>query len=177
MEDKPWLTHQLCRILNLMNKDDVHNSIWDKIVGFLQDESLSIYSWQNYHLWLILARHKIHCKDLVRFAVKAVEKNDDTKRPEIASMLIYLSTVDKGYRRVILRKFQERFTHGYFQNRLSLISLRSFDPSLININNLHDSLKSSLRTLHNHKDKDLVYVPFLGDGLLQLFIPHQIYSL
>lgn len=156
--ENPWITRQICNVLNLMSKDQIENEDWDAIVKVVLEEKFNTYSLQTYQIWMLLARHKYKTRELVQFAVKAIEKNDETMRPVIAAMVIYLSSVDDKFRRVILRKYGEDFTHGYFQNRLTLISLRSFPTDLVSKKHTNPSLIFAHEFLYNYKDKDLVYI-------------------
>lgn len=156
--ENPWITRQICNVLNLMSKDQIENEDWEAIVKVVLEEKFNTYSLQTYQIWMLLARHKYKTKELVQFAVKTIEKNDETMRPVIAAMVIYLSSVDDKFRRVILRKYGEDFTHGYFQDRLTLISLRSFPTDLISKKHTNASLIFAHEFLYKFKDKDLVYI-------------------
>ena len=156
--DKPWITTQVCKVLNLVDTKTFKEEFLNILKEIVLDENYNIYTFQTYQVWLLLARHKCKSSDLVKFAVSNIEKNDETKRAVIAAMVIYICAVDKNYKRVILRKFSEKFTHGYLQNRISLISLRSLSPSLIPPDAIEASLKKSFRFTSFYKDKDLVYI-------------------
>lgn len=156
--DKPWVTTQVCKVLNLINTEVINEKLLPILNKIVLNENYNIYTFQVYQIWLLLAKHKCKSFDLIKFAVSNIEKNDETQRAVIAAMIIYVCSVDDNYKRVILRKFTEQFTHGYLQNRISLISLRSIDPSLIPLKSIHPSLKKSFRFTSYYKDKDLVYI-------------------
>jgi hypothetical protein len=126
---------------------------------------------------LLLAKHKCKSSDLIQYAVKNIEKNDETNRPVIASMIIYICSVDHNYRRVILRKFMENFTHEYFQNRIALISLRSFDPQKIPAKHIVPSLINAPEFTNKFTDKDLVYVQGYDEDESDENNLEQLYSL
>jgi hypothetical protein len=177
LPDNPWLTPQICGVLNVVPSDTIEEDLWDNLIKIILDERYNTYSWQTYQIWLLLAHHKYKRKELINYAVKAVESNDETKRPVIAAMMLYIGTVDLNYRRIILRKYEEGFTHGYFQNRAALIILRSFPTSLISNKYLDITLSQAHPFLHKYKDKELVYIPGLqsDDELDDIF--EQFYSI
>ena len=70
---------------------------------------------------------------------------------------INISSVDKNFKRIILRKFEENFTNGYFQNRASLIALRSFDKLEPRRDAIHSSLSNSFPYTSKFGHKDLVF--------------------
>ncbi len=174
---KPWNTNLFCKILNFLPKDKIPVEVWDSVYEIITDDRYNIYSWQAYHLWLILAKHKFNSRELIKYAIESVEKNDDTKRPIVASMLIYLCSVDENYRKILLRKFEENFTHGYFQNRLALITLRSFSPELVPKKYINSSLAFSPITLFKNKDKSLIFIPGVKEIEIDYDLQEQIYSL
>ncbi|HZK93140.1 MAG TPA: RNA-directed DNA polymerase [Prolixibacteraceae bacterium] len=177
LKDKPWLTTQICKVLNLISSDIINNEFLILLKRILLDEDFNTYSFQTYQIWLLLAKHKCKSSDLIQFAVKSIEKNDETNRAVIASMIIYICSVDPNYKRVILRKFMENFTHGYFQNRTALISLRSFDPQKIPKKHIDNSLKSAPEYTNRYKNKDLVYVQGFDEGDDDDNTFEQLYSL
>jgi hypothetical protein len=175
--DKPWLTTQVCKVLNLLSSDVIKKEFSGLLKKILLEDDYNTYSFQTYQIWLLLAKHKTKSSDLIQFAVKNIEKNDETNRPVIASMIIYICSVDHNYRRVILRKFMEDFTHGYFQNRIALISLRSFDSQKIHDKHIFPSLKSAPAFTNKFKDKDLVYVQGYDEDESDENNLEQLYSL
>lgn len=158
LKDKPWITPQVCKVLNLIPTEIIKKDFLDLIKTIVLDERYNTYSFQTYQLWLLLSKHKCDLIDLKKFAVKQIEKNDQTNQAVIAAMIIYMCSVDSGYRRVILRKFEEGFTHGYFQKRLTLISLRSFPIDIIDKKHMSETLENAHEFTNKHKDKDLVFV-------------------
>lgn len=158
LKDKPWITTQICRVLNLISTPSIKDEYFEYLKEIVLDSSYNTYAFQTYQLWLVLAKHKIKSDDLSHYAISQIEKNDETNRPVIAAMVIYLCSIDLGYRRVILRKLGENFTHGYFQNRIAMISLRSFDISMIDFTHVDKTLKEAHLFTHRYKDKDLVFV-------------------
>jgi len=155
--DRPWITTELCKVLSLMPTGIVENYMLQHLLPIVLDEKYNTYAFQIYQIWMLLAKHKINLTELKNYAVKCIEKNDDTNRPVVAAMVIYMSSVDLEYRRVVLRKYEEGFTHGYFQNRIALVALRSFRPDIV-IGKTEVSLEKSHEFSHKKKDRDLVFV-------------------
>jgi hypothetical protein len=158
LKDKPWITTQVCKILNLLDRKIIISEFLDHLKIIVLEEDYNTYSFQTYQIWLLLAKHKCVSADLKEYAIKQIEKNDQTNRAVIAAMVIYMCSVDKDYRRVVLRKHGEEFAKGYFQNRMALISLRAFSPDFINQEFIDSTLKYAHEFTHKYKNKDLVFV-------------------
>lgn len=158
LKDKPWITTQICKVLNLIPTETIRKDFLDLLKIIVLDGRYNTYSFQTYQIWLLLAKHKCDSKDLRRYACEQIEKNDETNRAVIASMILYMCSVDVGYRRVILRKFGENFTHRYFQNRVALISLRSFPTDIIDAKIIDKTLVNAHQFTHKYKNRDLIFV-------------------
>lgn len=175
--DKPWITTQVCKVLNLIPSEEISGEIIDLLKKIILDKDYNTYSFQTYQIWLLFAKHKLKCSHLKKYAVENIEKNDETNRPVIAAMIIFMCSIDDNYKRVISRKFDEKFTHGYFQNRIALISLRSFDTNLIE----HDSIDKTLTYAHKFtnkfKDMDLVFIHGFDESENDENIIDQLYSI
>lgn len=173
--DRPWITTELCKVMSLMPSEIVVEDMLKHLLPIVLDERYNTYAFQIYQIWMLLAKHKIDLTKLKTYAVRHIEKNDDTNKAVIAAMVIYLCAVDLEYRRVILRKYSENFTHGYFQNRIALVALRSFRTEIV-IGKTEPSLTNSHRFSHKKKDRDLVFVRGFdefedenGEGTEQLY--------
>lgn len=154
--NRPWVTPQVCTLIGIMKKKDIPEEFWNKAIEIVLERKYNTYSWQCYHIWLLLAKHRIYKNELSKFANNCLDSNDETTRPVIAAMMIYMGSIDKGYRRVILRKYKDGFIHGNFQERLALITLRAFESD-----DVFSSRNSSLaihKSLNKFKHKDLVYI-------------------
>ena len=88
LEDHAVSTDQYCRLLSALNLSPNELA---KIERFLCDHERSIHSWQNFHLWLILARRKHKTDELVNLAKHRIEA--DVLRSEVAAIFIYLRCV------------------------------------------------------------------------------------
>src|SRR5690606_22993724 len=84
LKDKPWITSQVCKVLNLIPTESLNLEILENIKEIVINESYNIYSYQIYQLWLLLSKHKYNSDDLKKFAVKQIEKNDRTNEAVIA---------------------------------------------------------------------------------------------
>lgn len=65
----------------------------EKLEQFLCDRERSIHSWQNYQLWLVLARAKYKSQQIINLAIDRIQH--DVMRPEVAAIFIYLRCVDE----------------------------------------------------------------------------------
>jgi len=158
LKDRPWITSQVCKVLNLLPTEVIKEHYIELLKEIVLNKKYNTYTFQTYQIWLLLAKHKYNSSDLKRYAVLQIERNDETNRPAIAAMIIYMCSVEIGYRRVTLRKFEEKFTHGYFQNRIALICLRSFNTDIIDKNHMDSTLKYAHDFLHKFKNKDLIFI-------------------
>lgn len=175
MKERPWITPQVCTMIGILDKNYISKRFWSEAVEIVLNPKFNIYPWQGYHLWLLLAKHKIDDVKLRKYASNYLDSNDEASRPIIAAMMIYMGTIDSDYRRVILRKYNEGFTHGNFQNRIALIVLRAIESSEVSFSD--EQIKAIHGSLNYFKDKDLVYIPGEKDDIdidLELL---QIYSL
>jgi hypothetical protein len=156
--DKPWITSQVCKVLNLISTDEINNEYIEYLQNIVLDEKYNIYSFQTYQIWLLFAKHQCNTGKLRHYAITQIEKNDDTNRAVIAAMTIYMCSVDEKYRKILLRKFNDGFAHEYFQNRTALISLRKFDAENIDKDRIAKSINKSHEFTSKYKHKDLVFV-------------------
>ncbi len=158
LKDEPWITSQICKVLNLIPTDEFKRVYFQKLAPLVLNPDYNIYAFQTYQLWLLFAKHKCSAPELTKYAVENIEKNDNTNKPVIGAMVIYMCSVDVAYRRVILRKFGEDFTNQYFQNRLALISLRAFDNSMVDQTKVNTTLEHAHEFTHKYSHRDLVFV-------------------
>lgn len=156
-KDKPWMTHQVCKILSLVDENEFRDNFLAEIKEIVMNEKFNLYPYQQFQLWLLLAKQKILEMDLIQLASQKIEINDKTQKATTAAMLLYLSTVDKNFKRILLRKVKEKFTDGYFQNRAALVALRSFTLVEPSLDSLHESLTESFKFTNKFGDKDLVH--------------------
>ena len=157
--DKPELVTYFCRLVGSLNKKRDISDLKEIIINIVLRKKVRIYDWQAYHLWMLLAYLKCNDKRLITYAVKEIEKNDETRKVEIAAILIYMATINPNYTRTLFHKLRDGLLHGNLQQRCALVACRGLNESVIDKETLEVlslPLKDNLRYLHKHKDKDLV---------------------
>lgn len=173
LKERPWITSQIVYLIAIVEIELIPGSTWKEIIEIVTSEKYNTYPWQCYHLWLLLAKHKIKDPKLSKYASKFLDSNDDLNRPVIAALMIYMGSIDDKYRRIVLNKFKKGFTNGDFQKRAALITLRSFLTEDVFIGDSQDSAMHE--SLHKHKDKELIFVNGESDEDYSELI--QMYSL
>ena len=169
--DAPDHTPLICRLISSIGSWRDITSIKEAVKKLLLRDGVSIYEWQAYHLWMLMAYLRYDDKELARFAVDEIEKNDETRRVEVAAIIIYIVTINPEYARVILHKLRDGQIHGNLQYRCALIALRSLDHQVIDevvskvIDN--DALCMSHDYLNRHKDKPLVFFHQISSFLME----------
>jgi hypothetical protein len=159
--DAPDHTPMICRLVSSIGSWRDITEIKVAIKKLLLRQMGSIYEWQAYHLWMLMAYLKYDDSELVKYAVDEIEKNDETRRVEVAAIIIYMVTINREYARVILHKLRDGQLHGNLQCRCALIALRSLDHQVVDdevskaVGN--DALCLSHAYLTRHKDKPLVF--------------------
>ncbi|PKO01667.1 MAG: hypothetical protein CVU43_11825 [Chloroflexi bacterium HGW-Chloroflexi-5] len=83
--NQPYSTDSLVRFLRCVN---LTNGQLQKIADILMDNSKSIYSWQNYHLWQLFINHHYAREDLVSYAKRVTVET--CHEPDAAGAIIYL---------------------------------------------------------------------------------------
>lgn len=154
---RPWLTIDIVNFIIIIDIKLIPESTWNEIIKIVTSEKYNTYPWQCYHLWFLLAKHKIKSPLLSNFASKYLDTNDDLNRPVIAALMIYMGSIDENYRRIILDKYKNTtFIKGEFQRRAALITLRSFHTE--DVCSEHSVDTSVHKSLFVNKDKELVFV-------------------
>jgi hypothetical protein len=156
LKSRPWITPQIVALLGVLDSCLIKENVWLGVIEILLNEKFNTYSWQCYHLWLLLAKHRYSNSDLSKYCSELLRTNDDSNKPVVAAVMIYMVSIDDDYRRIILSLFKKGFIRGDFQERLALIALRKFDPEDLSLDSL--SLNSMHKSLHRFKEKPLVYV-------------------
>ena len=157
--DKPELITYFCRLVGSLNKKRDISDLKEIIIRNVLRKKVRIYDWQAYHLWMLLAYLKCNDKRLITYAVKEIEKNDETRKVEIAAIIIYMATINPKYTRTLFHKLRDGLLHGNLQKRCALVACRGLNERVIDkeaLEVLSPPLKDNLRYLHKHKDKDLV---------------------
>lgn len=157
LKDKPWITPQVCKILSLIESDQFSSFFEFDLKELVLNEQLNLYPYQQFQIWLLFAKQKVKSKDLIKYASKQIEINDSTQKATTSAQILYLSAIDKNFKRIILRKLEENFTTGYFQNRAALIAIRSFNLLEPKKETIHPALSCSFPFTSKFGNKDLVF--------------------
>lgn len=158
--DAPIQTPLVCRLVASVNKDREMDEVKKEIASLVLRENGSIYEWQAYHLWMLLAHLRYESPELIRFAAEEIEKNAETKTVEVAAIFIYMVTINPEYARILLHRLRDGQLHGNLQKRCALVAMRNLDPQVID-EETQGNLKAQLNTchsfLHKNKEKPLVF--------------------
>lgn len=157
LKDKPWITPQVCKILSLIELNQFIELYVPDLKELVLQEHLNLYPYQQFQIWLLFAKQKYTCKDLIRYASQKIEINDSTQNATTSAQILYLSTVDKNFKKILMRKLEENFAISYFQNRAALIALRSFNLIEPKKGSIHSALSNSFPFTSKFGDKDLVF--------------------
>lgn len=113
MFEQPASTDQYCKILNLLGIDGDPTK---EIEAFLLDRSRAIHDWQNYHLWMLLAKKRVKSNALRKEAIKLLKASMFSA--EAGAVIIWADQI--GYKSVVniaLNRFEENLpfqTQRYF---------------------------------------------------------------
>lgn len=114
LEDHAASTDQYCRLLSIL---ELSSSELERIEQFLCDRERAIHSWQNHHLWLILARRKYKTEKLVTLATHLIKY--DVLRSETSATFIYLRCVNEvGILESIASDFRPSWPYYHQRNYL-----------------------------------------------------------
>lgn len=158
--DAPEQTPLICRMVANINKSRNIDGIKMEVEKLVLREHGSIYEWQAYHLWMLLAYLKYSTPQLIKRAAEEIETNDETKTIEVAAIFIYMVTVNPEYARILLHRLRDGQLHGNFQKRCALIAMRALDSQAIDAEtrkHLRDPLKTCHPYLNRNKEKPLVF--------------------
>lgn len=137
LDDQAVSTDQYCRLLSKM---DLTDEDLKRISDFLGDRDRAIYPWQNFHLWLLIARKKWKHGDLLRVAQERIE--EDVLQPETPAIFIYLRCVDEeNLLRPVISKFKSSWP--YYHQRSFLLATSAFERD--DFKHLHAELGPKLQ--------------------------------
>lgn len=181
--DAPDETPLICRLISSIGGWRDISEIKRAIKDLLLRKTGSVYEWQAYHLWMLMAFLRYADPELVKYAVDEIEKNDETKRVEVAAIIIYIVTVNPEYARIILHKLRDKQLHGNLQYRCALIAMRSLDNNVIDeelSNSIeNEALCMSHIYLNKQKDKPLVFFHKISSFMMEhneSLFPEEFYS-
>ncbi|HBP6730386.1 TPA: RNA-directed DNA polymerase [Pseudomonas aeruginosa] len=136
LEDHAASTDQFCRLLGAFGLDQQELKT---ITSYLQDSERSIHSWQNFHLWLLLAKQKHKSEELIGLALKTIQS--DILLPEVAAIFIYLRSIDEAAKlKPLVQEFSS--TWPYYHQRNFLLATSEFEAEEVKplISKLHTKL-------------------------------------
>jgi len=165
LEDHAVSTDQYCRLLCLL---DLLPDELGKMEQFLCDHERAIHSWQNYHLWLILARRKHRTDRLVTLAKQRIES--DVLRSEVAATFIYLRCVGEvGFLEGMALRFQSSWP--YYHQRNYLLATSDSERELLKpvVGLLGPKLKGTVIRARSHFIENLPLVERERTPMLKLY--------
>lgn len=120
LEDHPASTDQYCRLLAMLNPPA---EALDRIERYLRDHSKSIYSWQNYHLWFVVAKRKHKTANLVELANLRI--TNQLLAPEVPAIFVYLACIGES---TLLAPLVEKYHSSwpYYHQRYFLFAIKDF---------------------------------------------------
>lgn len=165
LEDHAVSTDQYCRLLSILglSPEDL-----EKIEQFLCDHERSIHSWQNYHLWLTLARGKHKTAHLFALAKRRIE--NDILCPEVAAIFIYLRCVGEvSFLEGIATSFRSNWP--YYHQRNYLLATSESDRNLIKpvVAHLGPKLKGTVARARSYFQEDVPLVERERTPMLKLY--------
>ena len=137
LEEQAVSTDQYCRLLSQL---DLTDEELKRISDFLGDRDRANYPWQNFHLWLLIARKKWKHGDLLRIAQEKIE--EDILKPEVPAIFIYLRCVgEENLLRPLINQFNSSWP--YYHQRSFLLATSAFERD--DFKPLHDKLGPKLK--------------------------------
>jgi len=120
LEDHAASTDQYCRILWKLGPTPEE---LETISDYLQDHNRSIYSWQNFHLWLLLAKAKYRNEKILSFSIEKIRA--DVLQPECSAIFIYLRCIDETEQlKFLINEFRSDWP--YYHQRNFLLATSEF---------------------------------------------------
>lgn len=121
LEDQPASADQYCRLIIALNPPINDLAV---VENFLCDDRRSIHSWQNYHLWLCLARLGYKTEAILATAAERISGN--LRSAESAAIFIYLTCVDEdSLLRPLIQQYDQSWS--YRHQRHFLLATRNYD--------------------------------------------------
>lgn len=144
-------TDQYCRLLSTLELSE------DELAGighFLCDRERSIHSWQNYHLWLLLAKRKYRTDRLLNLSIEKIEF--DMLQPEVAAIFIYLRCIgEMGPLHALIPRFHSTWPYYHQRNYLLATSELDRDDLKPLVEHLGPKLKGTVARARSHFEDNL----------------------
>ncbi|WP_343549292.1 RNA-directed DNA polymerase [Ralstonia sp.] len=147
-------TDQFCRLLAALQ---ISEEQLRRIEGFLNDPLRAIHPWQNYHLWLLLARKCWKSEQLTSLALQKLKANLLT--PEASAIFIYMKSVGAED---CLSGFIEEFSEDwpYQHQRYFLLATKDFSTDSVKplIEKLGVRIRGTVKRASSHLPENGVLV-------------------
>jgi hypothetical protein len=150
LQEQAASTDQYCRLFSML---ELSAQALASIESYLADDEKSIYQWQNYHLWFVLARKKYKTQNLLEVAKRKMES--DILSNEIPAIFIYVYCVgETDHLRPLIAKFDSRWP--YMHQRYFLFATKDFTSAELKplFNVLGTKVKGTVRRASKHFDPD-----------------------
>lgn len=146
LQEQAASTDQYCRLLSMLELSP--NSL-SQIESYLADDERSIYQWQNYHLWFVLARKAYKTDGLIAVAKRKIER--DILSSETPAIFIYLYCIDETEPlRNLIGKLDANWP--YLHQRYFLFATKEFSVEELKplFNVLGTKVKGTVRRASQH---------------------------
>ena len=119
--NQPASTDQYTKLLNVI---ELSPENLKSIEQFLADREKAIHDWQNYHLWILLAKKKTKSTNLLKIGKRVIQES--SKSAEAAAIIVWSDQVRyKSIANLYLKHVDQTFP---FQNQRYLaIATRNYD--------------------------------------------------
>lgn len=146
LENHAASTDQYCRLLSALNlTEDDH----EKITQYLMDDEKSIHSWQNFHLWLLLAKNRYKSDKILQYASAKIQT--DVLQAEASAIFIYLRCVDESVALIpVIPQFKS--TWPFYHQRNFLLATSEFSREDLRplISELKTKIKGTATRARSH---------------------------
>lgn len=146
LQEQAASTDQYCRLLSMF---ELSANALGEIEDYLGDDEKSIYQWQNYHLWFVLARKKHKTENLIEIAKRKIENN--VLSNETPAIFIYLYCIgEESSLRALVKKLDS--TWPYMHQRYFLFATKDFTIDELKplFNVLGTKVKGTVRRASKH---------------------------
>lgn len=146
LEDHAASTDQYCRLLSALNltEDD-----YRKVIQYLMDDEKSIHSWQNFHLWLLLAKNRYKSEKVLQYASTKIQT--DVLQSEASAIFIYLCCVNESAKLIpVIPQFKSTWPFYHQRNFLLATSELSKEDLRPLISQLKTKIKGTATRARSH---------------------------
>lgn len=146
LEEHAASTDQYCRLLSALNLTEGDH---DQITQYLMDHERSIHSWQNFHLWLLLAKNRYKSETILQYASAKIQT--DVLQAEASAIFIYLRCVEESAALIpIIPKFKS--TWPFYHQRNFLLATSEFGKEDLRplISELRTKIKGTATRARSH---------------------------